>query len=122
MNKFATQLKLMRKANNLSQSRLAKKAGCTKSWISRIESGKGSPSVECALKLARALNVSITDLAGDTPGAAKRKARAAAMIAEAQYRDILNEFREMLNTIERNNFAVAFNPDWVFKCKERLAA
>ena len=46
----------------LSQERLAEKAGLSTVFISRIERGIESPSVDSLVKLAKALGVRVQDL------------------------------------------------------------
>lgn len=56
-------IKLFRvQAGDITQDDLAKKVDCSRQTIHSIESSKFNPSVELALKIARALNVSISDL------------------------------------------------------------
>ena len=51
-----------RKAGALSQEKLAEKAELSTVFISRIERGKESPSVDSLVKIARALGVKVRDL------------------------------------------------------------
>jgi len=51
-----------RKSAGLSQERLAEKAGLSTVFISRIERGKESPSVDSLVKIAKALRMSAHDL------------------------------------------------------------
>lgn len=48
--------------DNLTQAQLAEKVQCSRQTIHSIESGKFTPSVELALKLARELKVKVEDL------------------------------------------------------------
>lgn len=57
------QIKLRRvAAGDLTQQDLADRIGCSRQTIHSIESGKFTPSVELALKLARELHVSVEEL------------------------------------------------------------
>jgi molybdate-binding protein/DNA-binding XRE family transcriptional regulator len=56
--------RLARFARGLSQGALADVAGVTRQSISGIESGRWSPSLEVALALAAALNMTVEDLFG----------------------------------------------------------
>ncbi len=57
-------IKILRKQLKLSQEELAKKAGITYSTLIKLESGANlNPTLETARKLARALTVSIDELA-----------------------------------------------------------
>lgn len=49
-------------ANEMTQQELADKAGVTRQAIISIESGKYSPSLELAFKIARAFGVGVEDL------------------------------------------------------------
>lgn len=51
-----------RKKTGLSQEKLAEKAGLSTVFISRVERGKESPSVDSLVKIARALGVRVRDL------------------------------------------------------------
>lgn len=64
-------LKVQRAMRDLTQADLAAKAGVTRKSVNAIETGRMVPSVLLALKLARALNVSIETIftLGDEGGA-----------------------------------------------------
>lgn len=51
-----------RKSARLSQEKLAEKAGLSTVFISRIERGVESPSVDSLVKIARALGTTVHDL------------------------------------------------------------
>lgn len=51
-----------RKETEFSQEKLAEKAGLSTVFISRIERGVESPSVDNLLKIAKALGVRVSDL------------------------------------------------------------
>lgn len=51
-----------RKDAGLSQEKLAEKAGLSTVFISRVERGKESPSVDNLVKIARALGVRVREL------------------------------------------------------------
>lgn len=54
-----------RKEAEFSQERLAEKADLSTVFISRVERGKESPSVDSLVKIARALGVRVRDLVAD---------------------------------------------------------
>ena len=65
------ELRRIRRAKDLTQQELAKMAGVNYTTISRIESGDAKQVYwETAVKLAKALKVSLDDFASDGVGAA----------------------------------------------------
>lgn len=57
-------LRELREARGLSQSQLAQLVGVDQSDLSHIEAGRHDPRLDTALKLARALGVSVEELVG----------------------------------------------------------
>ena len=55
-------LRLQRAMRDLTQADLAERAGITRASVNAIEGGRMVPSIFLALKLARALTVSVDDL------------------------------------------------------------
>src|SRR3989337_123484 len=55
-------LRLQRAMRDLTQADLAERAGMTRASVNAIEGGRMVPSIFLALKLARALTVSVDDL------------------------------------------------------------
>lgn len=55
-------IKNIRKSKNVSLVMLAKRSGVSKSHISDIENNNKAPTITVAIKIARALNVSLIDL------------------------------------------------------------
>jgi transcriptional regulator with XRE-family HTH domain len=55
-------IRTQRKKKDWSQERLAEKADLSTVFISRVERGKESPSVDSLVKIARALGVRARDL------------------------------------------------------------
>ncbi|HLJ75614.1 MAG TPA: helix-turn-helix domain-containing protein [Thermoanaerobaculia bacterium] len=64
-------LKVQRAMRDLTQAGLAAKAGVTRKSVNAIETGRMVPSVLLALKLARALEVTIETIFTLDNGAAK---------------------------------------------------
>ena len=60
--RLGKRLRDTRKAAGLSQELLAEKAGISVDFISMIERGKRSPSIETIEKLSKALHIEISDL------------------------------------------------------------
>ena len=54
-----------RKLAELSQERLAEKADLSTVFISRVECGKESPSMDSVVKIAKALRIHVHDLVED---------------------------------------------------------
>jgi putative transcriptional regulator len=56
-------LKKLREGKGMTQAQLAEKAGITREYITMLESGaKANPSLDVAVRLAKALGVSIANL------------------------------------------------------------
>lgn len=55
-------VKEVRERNNLTQSQLAEKAGISRNYISSIENGRYSPSVEVSRKIAEVLQIPLLHL------------------------------------------------------------
>jgi len=62
---MGNRMKVLRDKNDLKQSELAKRAGITESYYSRIETGANSPSVETLESIANELHVSVIFLLND---------------------------------------------------------
>ncbi|MBT4129637.1 MAG: helix-turn-helix transcriptional regulator [Gammaproteobacteria bacterium] len=60
-------LAFYRNMRGMSQTRLAKVSGVTSSAISMLEARGRNPSLETAMKLAKALDVTLDQLAGMAP-------------------------------------------------------
>jgi transcriptional regulator with XRE-family HTH domain len=61
---FGDRLQQLRKAAGLSQAELATRSETSLDTLRRWEQGRNLPNIEAAAKLARALGVSLDDLAG----------------------------------------------------------
>jgi putative transcriptional regulator len=68
MDTLVTTMKLERAKRDLTQAQLADLAGITRKSINAIESGRMVPSTILALKLARALDVTVEELFSIEPG------------------------------------------------------
>ncbi|MBI4602937.1 MAG: helix-turn-helix transcriptional regulator [Planctomycetes bacterium] len=62
---FGSRLRTLRKGKGLTLDALEELSGVSKGFLSKIEAGKASPSVEVARRIARALEVSVSDLLGE---------------------------------------------------------
>jgi transcriptional regulator with XRE-family HTH domain len=59
---FGERLRALRREKGLSQGELADLAGINRSYLSVLENGRSSPTIEVVEKLAHGLNVSVWDL------------------------------------------------------------
>lgn len=66
MNNLSDRIRLMRTAQGLNQTKLAKHVGITQAFMSELEKGKKVPSVEVLEKLCGALDCSADYLLGTT--------------------------------------------------------
>lgn len=57
-------LKILRIKNGLTLEQLAQQSGLTRSYLSKVERGVSTPSIESALAIAKALGVSVDRLFG----------------------------------------------------------
>ncbi|MCB1796809.1 MAG: helix-turn-helix transcriptional regulator [Candidatus Competibacteraceae bacterium] len=62
LKKIADNVRKARSASGLTQLELAKKAGLSTNYISRIERADVSPTVETLEKLAKALRIKSSDI------------------------------------------------------------
>jgi transcriptional regulator with XRE-family HTH domain len=59
---MARRIQRTRGARGWSQQRLALKAGISREYLARLETGRQDPRVSVLLKIARALKVKVSDL------------------------------------------------------------
>jgi transcriptional regulator with XRE-family HTH domain len=59
---LAKRLKVLRKERNLSQEELSKEAGYSRTYVSKIETGQISPTVDAIKKIADVLDVPVWKL------------------------------------------------------------
>ena len=62
--RFAMRLKQTRERRGMTQETLAKKAGVSRAYLSRLEMGRHDPPLSRLRKLAKALGVPVTELLG----------------------------------------------------------
>lgn len=67
MGSFRDNLRIRRLQLRMSQLDLAKKIGVTQTAIWQYENGEATPKIEIALRLAKALGMTVEQLAGDEP-------------------------------------------------------
>ena len=58
-SKYAIRLWYFRNLSNISQQELADKAGCSQAIIAKIESGTRTLSIDQAIPIAKALNITL---------------------------------------------------------------
>ncbi len=58
-------LRRRRQERGLTQTELAGRAGVSRQLVAAVETGRNAPSVDAALRLARALNISVEELFGE---------------------------------------------------------
>ena len=62
VEKLARRIKALREQRGLSQESLAAKAGVSRGYLARLETGRHDPTVGTVEKLAKALRIKVTDL------------------------------------------------------------
>jgi XRE family transcriptional regulator, regulator of sulfur utilization len=72
---LAEQIRLFRSKKGLSQEELAFRAGLHRTYISLIERGKKSPTIDCLVRVSGALDVRISDLLANAERYAKGQRR-----------------------------------------------
>lgn len=59
-------IRKLRKINKLTSVELARRAGIKQSYLSQIETGKRSPSIEVIQSISRELGSTVSELLGET--------------------------------------------------------
>jgi transcriptional regulator with XRE-family HTH domain len=62
VTRLGAKIKRLREATNWSQSDLTRAAGLTHGLVSRLEDGMGNPSLKTLAAIAKALNVTVSEL------------------------------------------------------------
>jgi transcriptional regulator with XRE-family HTH domain len=93
---FADRLREVRRARNVTQAELARRAGVPASYVSDLEKAKAAPGIDLVDRLAKALETSVADLLSAAPPPE----------TEAQLRDRLKRlFDELLRKSDRDVLA-----------------
>ena len=102
---YGARLKALREARGLTQEQLAKKSGMDVHVIKWVESGILDPGMGRTARLADALGVNPTYLAGFTPPAAVAQERAAASPANARslHQKAMDVLEKQLALLEKDN-------------------
>ena len=61
-NKLATRVRFLRKEKRWTQEQLGEKAGLTYKFVGQIERGEASPTLDSVDKLARAFDLTVSEL------------------------------------------------------------
>ncbi len=111
-------IKLTRVKENMTQEQLAEKADISSSYVSAIERGKQSVSLEYVNRIADALNVPVTDLLvyekGDGYAAEEAALQSEREKSEYEGRYIarqkkMNQINEMLSRCGDKEFQIAYD-------------
>lgn len=93
---FGTRVRQIRKQFNLSQARLAEKAGLSPKYISDIELGKKGVSLDTADKIAAAFDLPLADILKEQPTESVDF-----IAAMQQYNALIESFGELEKDISR---------------------
>ena len=88
--KFNERLKELREKNNLTQEQLAKISGVSSRMIQRYEAGTSRPRWDAAEQIAKALDISVVDLLGQS----------GMLVAEAAEKGGAKSAREMAKLVD----------------------
>ncbi len=66
MKEFGASLRILRKQHKLSLKELSEKTGISVSFLSSIERGEKSPTLDTLLKLSSAFNINISEMTGQS--------------------------------------------------------
>jgi transcriptional regulator with XRE-family HTH domain len=72
---LAEQIRLFRSKRGLSQEELAFRAGLHRTYISLVERGKKSPTIDCLTRISAALHVRTSDLLANAEKCANGQGR-----------------------------------------------
>ncbi len=101
--KFGQILKGFRKKNGLNLAELSAKTGIAYQMISRYESGKSAPTIDTVHKIAEGLNISISELLGETSAHPDTLIGHEELIRlQAKLIEVLEENRELRKYLEQN--------------------
>lgn len=64
IRRLTMRLRALRDKRGWSQEELAKRAGISRGYLARLETGRHDPTLTMIEKLAKALNVPVTELLG----------------------------------------------------------
>lgn len=94
-------IKNLRKANNMSTQELANIVGISRSQISKIETNSSNPSIDVLMKIARALNCTVSEIIGESqfsiPPEIKSLIDASSFLSQNEL-DLLTNFLKSINS------------------------
>lgn len=111
-------IKLARVKENLTQEQLAERADISSSYVSAIERGKQSVSLEYMNRIAEALNVSVTELLVQEGSGylSEHESEGALRESESEYegryvarQKKMNQINEMLSRCGDREFQIAYD-------------
>lgn len=85
-------IRMLRKANKLSQQKFALMVGVERSYLSKLEAGKRNPSIDCIEKIANGLDVTLSELFLNIEAEALRDSTHAGNCANREVRYRLSRF------------------------------
>jgi transcriptional regulator with XRE-family HTH domain len=62
LHKVGMRIQRLREKRELSQEALSKKAGVSRGYLARLETGRHDPSLSTLIKIGKALKVKVSDL------------------------------------------------------------
>jgi transcriptional regulator with XRE-family HTH domain len=76
--RLGTRIKEVRRARRLTQEKLSEKAGISTRYLSRLEVGKQTPSIDTLVKIAKGLSIEVWELYDFAPHGTVKELKAAA--------------------------------------------
>jgi transcriptional regulator with XRE-family HTH domain len=92
--RMGRRLKKLRTAKGMSQDALAKRAKITREYVNKLEAGRYDPTMTVLVRLARGLDVPVTELLNESGRrAARRRSRACCVDAtrELEFPDVIHD-------------------------------
>lgn len=93
--RVGSRVKTLREGMGMTQARLARQVGWTRSSIANLEAGRQSPPLVVAVSLAHALGTSVADLVGESGAAGDRRIHLA-YLAQTRIPSLVHQAAERL--------------------------
>ena len=100
---IAAAIRMLRQRNGLSQRQLALRMQVPRTYVSKIENDKATPTLSSVQRLAIALEVSVTELLEHSTGSGSRQREIEALLADEFIREI-HPFIAKLDAMQRSTF------------------